>query len=137
MAIVVEAKAARSYFSGSPKENCCLMSSPIEIFAERLLLYRNRKNLTQEAVADHLGCSQSSVSDWEKKREKSSPTVLQLHLLAKLLEVTADHLIGLSDSPSGLSPDAFLVDLEVYEKLPPGRLRSDWNGRCDGWTKSN
>lgn len=97
------------------------MTSPIESFAERLLVHRKRKNLTQDDVAEHIGCSQSSISDWEKKRDKSSPTLTQMHLLAKLLGVSADYLLGLSDSPLGLSPDLFLVDLDFFESLPPGK----------------
>ncbi len=44
--------------------------------------------------------------------------------LARHWKVSADYLLGLVDTPSGLSPDQFLVDLDVYDARDPG---ADWS----------
>jgi transcriptional regulator with XRE-family HTH domain len=94
------------------------MTSPkLSDFASRLAYQRHRHGLTQEAVAAHLPPSrpgtnpaQSTIGDWENDEGNSSPTWKQIVALCKLFSVSADYLLGLSESESGLASDAFIVD---------------------------
>lgn len=53
---------------------------------------RTKRNLTQQAVADYLGCSSVVYSRYEtEKREPSLDTILKM---ADLFDVTVDYLLG-------------------------------------------
>lgn len=60
-------------------------------FAARLKRYRRERGLTQQALAEILGVSNSSVSRWESG---SYPDVPTLAALARVLGVTVDELIN-------------------------------------------
>lgn len=60
-------------------------------FAERLVLRRNRLNLTQTALAEKSGVSPRSISDYE---QGEPPTFRQIEKLATALEVTPAWLLG-------------------------------------------
>lgn len=53
---------------------------------------RLEKNLTQETLADYLGISSRAVSQWE--RDKTSPDISQLPLLANIFGVSTDVILG-------------------------------------------
>jgi transcriptional regulator with XRE-family HTH domain len=90
------------------------MSAPtLSIFAERLRIHRNRLDLSQTELADRLGKSQASVSEWE--RAASAPQVQELLLLCALFDCSADYLIGRADHPHGLPAGMFLIDLDKVE----------------------
>lgn len=53
---------------------------------------RTKRNLTQQAVADYIGCSSVVYSRYEtEKREPSLDTLLKM---ADLFDVTVDYLLG-------------------------------------------
>lgn len=60
---------------------------------ERLRAVRRERSLTQREVAEAIGVSEQAVSKWENSAVL--PDVYHLRLLAELLRVSADHLLGL------------------------------------------
>ena len=66
----------------------------IEI-ANRLVNYRKKNNLSQEALAEKLGISRQAGSKWE--RAEASPDTDNLILLARLYGVSLDELLQTED----------------------------------------
>lgn len=65
------------------------------LFNERLKELRLEKNLSQNELAEKLGVSQKSISNWETGvREADFET---LEKMTKFFNVTADYLLGISD----------------------------------------
>lgn len=64
--------------------------------AERLLILRRERGLTQEEVAEKIGVSNKTYSKWETG--STSPDIETLVRLAEAFSVTTDDLLGLSDS---------------------------------------
>ena len=62
---------------------------------ERLKELRLYKGLTQQKVADSLGCNQSAVGKYE--RGELEPNIETLIKLARLFDVTVDYLTGNTD----------------------------------------
>ena len=65
-------------------------------FGERLKELRIEKGLSQKVLAEHLGCNQSMISFWENG--VNEPTESAIRKAALFFEVSADYLIGLTDS---------------------------------------
>lgn len=61
-------------------------------FGERLLAYRNAVNLSQEKLAEKVGVTRQTVSNWEL--EQTTPDTNQLIALSKALKVSIDVLVG-------------------------------------------
>lgn len=59
--------------------------------ANRLLQYRKKSNLSQEALAEKIGVSRQAVSKWE--RAEASPDTDNLILLAEIYGVSLDELL--------------------------------------------
>ena len=64
-------------------------------FAKRLKEKREENKISQRALAGFIGVSHSSVSQWES--EINIPTIESLIRLCKILKVSADYLLGLTD----------------------------------------
>ncbi len=64
--------------------------------AERLLTLRTERGLTQEEAAEKIGVSNKTYSKWETG--STSPDIETVVKLSQAFGVTADHLLGLSDS---------------------------------------
>lgn len=67
----------------------------MDIFAVRLREQRLEKGLKQKQLAEAVGTTDDSIYSWEKGR--SQPSVEQIHLLCRCLNISADYLIGLED----------------------------------------
>lgn len=67
----------------------------MELFTERLKEVRKEKGWTQKQLAAAINTTDDSIYSWEKGR--SEPSIELLHKLCKVLEVSADYLIGLID----------------------------------------
>lgn len=65
-------------------------------FSEKLKELRNEKNLTCKAVADKVGLTKNAITNYESGIREPSLSVLKS--LCELFEVSADYLIGLTDS---------------------------------------
>ena len=59
---------------------------------ETIRKLRRERDITQEALAEYLGISSKAVSQWETGR--TAPDITQLPVLANVLEVTTDELLG-------------------------------------------
>lgn len=65
------------------------------LFAERLSNLLKEHNLSKRALADKLGISATSISDWTNG--KIQPTAENIYIVAKYFCVSADYLLGLKD----------------------------------------
>ena len=57
---------------------------------------RRERNMTQEQLAEYLGITANAVSQWECDR--TAPDISQLPMLARVLQVTTDRLLGVDFS---------------------------------------
>ena len=62
------------------------------VFSENLVKMRHKKKITQEQLADFLGVTKASVSQWE--RGNTLPDIQILPLLASYFDTTLDELLG-------------------------------------------
>jgi transcriptional regulator with XRE-family HTH domain len=69
----------------------------MSILGERIRQTRERRGLKQDEVAKALGKTHSAVSYYEAG--KRNPTPAELADIARLLQVSTDYLIGLTDDP--------------------------------------
>ena len=53
---------------------------------------RNLRNLTQEALAEFIGVSRTTIMNWETSRATPKLTVAQIKTLCRKLEITLDQL---------------------------------------------
>ena len=60
-------------------------------FAENLKCFREKKNLTQQGLADVLGISASAITMWEQKNR--TPDIEMIVCIANFFEVSLDELI--------------------------------------------
>ncbi len=93
-------------------------------FADRLKSLRALRKISQRELGDLVGVTQQAVAKWEVGT--STPDPYMLAKLASVLEVSADYLVGLSDSPQkrDLTPE----EREAYHKAAaemPGRYMTD------------
>lgn len=71
------------------------MKDEINKFAIRLKEIREEKGLTQQGLANQIGCTQACISKWESaEREPSLDDVIAV---AKFFNVTTDYLLGMTD----------------------------------------
>lgn len=68
------------------------------ILSERLAEARLQKGYTQQQIAEFLGCNRATVTNYENG--KRTPDIDTIVKLAKLYEVSADYLLGLSNAES-------------------------------------
>ena len=66
------------------------------LFAKRLKELRKEKNLTQTEVGEYLGYGYTAITNYESGRNR--PSYEDLIKLCVLFHVSADYLIGHSDS---------------------------------------
>jgi len=63
-----------------------------------LKAYRVKRDYTQESLAFELGTDKKAVSRWESGQ--FSPNAETLVELSRILKVSTDYLLGLSDNPT-------------------------------------
>lgn len=80
------------------------------MIGKRLAEIRKARGDTQHALAEKLGVSLFTVRSWEQ--EKSAPTCEMLALLCRMYGVSADDLLGLSETPSAMQEDMALTEEE-------------------------
>lgn len=102
---------------------------------EKIVYYRDKKGLTQKALAERMGITPTRLNYWEK--DKREPDVKMLNLLCRTLEV--DPKVLLSDeetekapAPSEDSAEANKVSFKAIEQalvsmgwVKPGQDLSD------------
>lgn len=60
-------------------------------FGERLREYRLKRKLSQQALADLVGCERPRISEWESGR--NSPTLTTIQRLASALKIPVWRLV--------------------------------------------
>ena len=92
-------------------------------FAETLLALRQGRNLSQRTVAADLGISQPLLSHYEKGTRE--PGLSFVCRVCDYYGVTADYMLGRSDTPVSLEPAAargFLKELRGLTERGEGLL---------------
>jgi transcriptional regulator with XRE-family HTH domain len=64
----------------------------LQVFQERLLIARRRREMTQEEVAEQAHLFKTDISKYE--RGQSQPTLPRLARIADVLKVSTDYLLG-------------------------------------------
>jgi DNA-binding XRE family transcriptional regulator len=67
-------------------------------FSEWLLLKRRKFALTQDDIADALGVSGQTVSNWERGRSIPTLTIDQVKTLCQILQCSLDEIPGESNT---------------------------------------
>ena len=95
--------------------------------AKNLKNLRKEYGLTQKNVSDVLGVDSASYRNWEN--ERSVPSIIILHEIAKIYKTSINYICGISVDNDGIltlaSPNEFnkklygenkITDLDIYEK---------------------
>lgn len=100
----------------------------LNMLSKNLKIFRKRKGLTQENVAEALNIVRQTVSKWEKGI--SVPDADMLIRLAEILEVSVNELIG-SDIADEKNEDMIAVELtRVVDQLASRNHRSKRIIKC-------
>jgi transcriptional regulator with XRE-family HTH domain len=81
--------------------------------AERIRELRMRRGLTQDEVAEAIGCHESAVSRWESASRL--PPCTDVLALAELFNVSVDELLGRQDHPT--RRESALLDQPLLDRL--------------------
>lgn len=95
-----------------------------ETLGKRIAQLRKEKGLTQEQLAEKVGVSAQAVSKWEN--DLSCPDITILPLLADILGVTVDELLGVKP----IEPHVIILDKEETPNDGKKKNRSftwEWN----------
>ena len=68
----------------------------MSVFSERLAQTRNHRGIKQQTIASELRVSRPAYSQWETGRNE--PPLSTIVRLCHILDVSADYLLGLSDT---------------------------------------
>lgn len=99
-----------------------------KILSKNLKIFRERKGLTQENVAEALNVVRQTISKWEKGI--SDPDADMLIRLAEILDVSVNELIG-SDIADEKNEDMIAVELaRVVDQLASRNHRSKKLLKC-------
>lgn len=99
-----------------------------KMLSKNLKIFRKRKGLTQENVAEALNVVRQTISKWEKGI--SVPDADMLIKLAEILDVSVSELIG-SDVADEKNEDMIAVELaRVVEQLASRNRRSKKVLKC-------
>jgi transcriptional regulator with XRE-family HTH domain len=80
----------------------------------RIKLFRERRGLSQKALAGRIGAKNTTVSNWEKGLTR--PDVDTLALICGVLQVSADELLDIRLSPDDLSDHERNVIMQYRRK---------------------
>lgn len=89
-------------------------------FAMRLRVIRaQHPEISQATLAGLVGVAQHTISKWERGLTEARAT--EIAKLCDVFAVSADYLIGRSDSPTGIDPGMWLIDLDAGDSNRPDR----------------
>lgn len=69
---------------------------------ERIRLLRENKGISQQSLADRIGCTQPTIHKYEDG--SNEPDIQTLRLLADFFDTSVDYLIGHTDIPHKIEP---------------------------------
>ncbi len=104
------------------------MEQQKETLGKRIAQLRKEKGLTQEQLAEKVGVSAQAVSKWEN--DISCPDITLLPLLADILGVTVDELLGVKP----IEPHVIILDKDEMPKDEAKKNRPftwEWNKHRD------
>lgn len=87
-------------------------------FGENLKALRQKRNLTQEKLAEFLNVSFQTISKWE--RGDTYPDISMLPEIALFFNVSVDDLLGINKAEN---EEKLLKQLEAFDKLTDGKQR--------------
>ena len=90
------------------------------MFAERMRDLRRRRGIDQDVIAKATGCSVRTVYGWESGT--TDPPASAILLIADVLGITTDYLLGRSDTEQVLAPQTWLVDVDLVDAIKAGRV---------------
>ena len=95
-------------------------------FSRNLRIARINAGFTQEYVANHIGVATSTYSLYENGRRE--PNIDKIKMLADLLGVTGNNLLGIDDEGNDLGVTATLTNheeemLDKYRAIPMEKRR--------------
>lgn len=64
----------------------------MESFGQRLVISREKHNLSQKEFAERLGITPTRLNYWEK--DKREPSIKMIKLIAQILDIDPNYLIG-------------------------------------------
>ncbi len=79
----------------------------------RIKKLRQQKGITQQELASLLGCSQSTIADWERSKNKA-PSRKLIGEVAKIFGVSTDYLLGFKERETHQLPCYGEVDSENF-----------------------
>lgn len=93
------------------------------IISERIFMLLNEKGMSQKKFSDMTGISQSTISDW--KRKKTNPASDKIMLICHVLDVTPYELLSGVENTNYTQLDYVIVDkkseeyqfLETFQKF--------------------
>lgn len=83
-------------------------------FGSKISQLRQNKNMTQEQLAVRVGVTPQALSRWE--RNQSLPNMTILADLCRVLEISADYLLGTENEKTGENADNRMQD-EMWNRL--------------------
>lgn len=90
------------------------------IVATRLRVLRaQRPEITQVVLAERLGRSQNAIHKWEQG--VTEPRAADIAGICDVFSVSADWVLGRTDSQTGIAAGQWLLDLEAVESPDTGR----------------
>lgn len=110
-------KVKISAYSKSKTRGWCINNMNIDM-KEKLRELRKKKNVTQEALANHLGITPQSVGKWE--RGEGFPDITLLPAIALYFGITVDELLGVDQARIDEKLAAY--DREAHEYLHAGKV---------------
>lgn len=92
---------------------------------ERIRLLRENKGISQQSLADRIGCTQPTIHKYEDG--SNEPDIQTLRLLADFFDTSVDYLIGHTDIPHKIEPvqpwELNAAEASLMEKYRRCRLR--------------
>ncbi len=85
-------------------------------FGKRLAALRKARSMTQQALADQVGCHVTMVRRYES--DETQPTLEVIRNMARALSVSADALVFDNDERDPV--DELRLQFEAVSHLPPG-----------------
>ena len=81
---------------------------------DKLRALRQQKNVTQEALANHLGITSQSVGKWE--RGEGFPDITLLPKLALYFDITVDELLCVDRARIDETIDKYIAESKIYKQ---------------------
>jgi transcriptional regulator with XRE-family HTH domain len=93
------------------------------VFSKRLAELRSKNKMTQQELADKIGVSRGTIGMYEiGKRDPDTDTLIKI---AKVFNVTTDHLLGNTPTPADKISDSVSDDPELAKFWDELKERED------------